>query len=124
MRPSGSAIGTDYYVSQGISTRARCPIYLGFKTHVLAIGAAIAQRREDDFYVTDLGNLFRCDALLSRSIRVEPSSGKVFRGSESGCFPDLSRHAGQEKRVKELPWRRVTAEVFSLLQRVADDALV
>ena len=58
-------IGRDYEASQGISRRSRCPVYLAVKTEVLAIEAAIEERSEDDFYVSDLSDVFR--AILERS---------------------------------------------------------
>lgn len=58
-------IGRDYEASQGISRRSQCPVYLAVKTEVLAIEAAIEERSEDDFYVSDLSDVFR--AILERS---------------------------------------------------------
>jgi hypothetical protein len=52
-------VGRDYEVSQGISRRSRCPIYLATKTEVLAIEAALEGHIEKDFYVSDLFDIFR-----------------------------------------------------------------
>jgi hypothetical protein len=54
-----NAVGRDYEATQGVSKRAYCPIYLAVKTEVLAIEAALEQRVEKDFYVTDLFDIFR-----------------------------------------------------------------
>lgn len=51
--------GRDYESSQGISTRAHCPIYLAAKTVGLAVEAALERRAEGDFYVSDLFDIFR-----------------------------------------------------------------
>jgi hypothetical protein len=59
-------VGRDYEASQGISSRAYCPVYLALKTEVLAIEAAIEAKIEKDFYVTDLWNLFRAVKERSR----------------------------------------------------------
>ncbi|HEU5234474.1 MAG TPA: hypothetical protein VFU50_16560 [Terriglobales bacterium] len=59
-------VGRHYDARQGISTRSHCPIFLGTKTHVLAIQAALNQRVESDFYVSDLRDVFR--AVLERSV--------------------------------------------------------
>jgi hypothetical protein len=58
-------IGRDYEASQGVSRRSSCPIYLAAKAEVLAIGAALEKRAENDFYVTDLFDIF--DAVQERS---------------------------------------------------------
>jgi len=52
-------IGRDYEADQGISKRSHCPIYLAVKTEVLAIGVALGKRVENDFYVSDLFDVFR-----------------------------------------------------------------
>lgn len=52
-------VGRAYETNQGISTRSQCPIYLAAKTIALAITAAIEQRAQGDFYVTDLLDIFR-----------------------------------------------------------------
>jgi hypothetical protein len=52
-------VGRDYEAIQGISTRSHCPIYLAIKTEVLAIQAALEERVEKDFYVSDLWDIFR-----------------------------------------------------------------
>jgi len=52
-------VGRDYEARQGVSKRARCPIYLAAKTEVLAIKAALEGRVEKDFYVSDLFDIFR-----------------------------------------------------------------
>ena len=49
----------NYSASQGESTRLSCPIYLALKTHVLMLEEAIEKEREDDYYVSDLFDLFR-----------------------------------------------------------------
>jgi hypothetical protein len=59
-------VGRDYEASQGVSTRAYCPIYLAIKTEVVAIEAALEKRAEDDFYVTDLWDIFRAVQERSR----------------------------------------------------------
>jgi hypothetical protein len=51
-------IGRDYEALQGISRRARCPIYLALKTEVIAIESAIRAHNESDFYVSDLSDIF------------------------------------------------------------------
>jgi len=58
-------VGRTYEAGQGISTRSQCPVYLAAKTIVLAIEAAIEQRAEGDFYVSDLLDIFR--AIQERS---------------------------------------------------------
>jgi hypothetical protein len=60
-----NGVGRDYEASQGISGRSSCPIYLAVKTEVLAIEAALGKRVEDDFYVSDLWQIF--SAVLERS---------------------------------------------------------
>ena len=47
-----------YIATQGVSSRARCPVHLAWKTVVLAINAVIEHDKNSDFYVTDLGDLF------------------------------------------------------------------
>jgi hypothetical protein len=58
-------IGRDYEADQGLSKRSHCPIYLAAKTEVLAIEAALEQLVEEDFYVTDLWDIF--SRVLERS---------------------------------------------------------
>jgi len=48
-----------YIFRQGESTRLRCPIYIALKTHVLMLKKAIEIEGEDDYYVSDLWNLFQ-----------------------------------------------------------------
>ena len=48
-----------YTAHQGESSRLRCPIYLALKTHVLMLKKAIETNGEDDYYVSDLWDLFR-----------------------------------------------------------------
>lgn len=52
-----------YIANQGESTRLRCPIYLALKTHVIMLKKAIKNEGDDDYYVSDLWNLFEsiCD---------------------------------------------------------------
>jgi len=52
-------LGRDYEADQGVSSRARCPVYLAMKTEVLAIKAGIRDGSDEDFYVTDLWDIFR-----------------------------------------------------------------
>ena len=52
-------IGRDYEAIQGVSGRSRCPVYLAMKTEVLAIKAALRDGSDEDFYVTDLWDIFR-----------------------------------------------------------------
>lgn len=54
-----NGVGRDYEASQGISSRSRCPIYLAAKTEVLAIEAALEAQVDNDFYVSDLFQIFR-----------------------------------------------------------------
>lgn len=61
-----NSVGRDYEASQGISRRAYCPIYLAIKTEVLAIEAAVKHHSEQDFYVSDLLDIFR--AVQERSV--------------------------------------------------------
>jgi len=58
-------VGRGYEATQGVSERAYCCIYLAVKTEVLAIEAALEGRSENDFYVSDLFQIF--DAVLERS---------------------------------------------------------
>lgn len=60
-----NGVGRDYEARQGISSRSSCPIYLAVKTEVLAIEAAIGQRVEEDFYISDLWQILT--AILERS---------------------------------------------------------
>jgi hypothetical protein len=62
---SYNVVGRDYEASQGISSRSNCPIYLAVKTEVLAIEAALGNRVEEDFYISDLWQIF--GAVLERS---------------------------------------------------------
>jgi hypothetical protein len=55
-----------YEANQGISPRLQCPIYLATKTSVIAIEAALKQRIERDFYVTDLSDIFQAVQERSR----------------------------------------------------------
>lgn len=48
-----------YIASQGESTRLSCPVYLALKTHVLMLEKAIENEGEEDYYVSDLSDLFR-----------------------------------------------------------------
>ncbi len=50
--------GRDYEARQGTSRRASCPIYLAAGGEALAIEAALEQRVEQDFYSTDLFQIF------------------------------------------------------------------
>jgi len=59
-------VGRDYEASQGVSKRSRCPIYLAVKTEVLAIAAALEAGVENDFYVSDLFDVFRAVQERSR----------------------------------------------------------
>ncbi len=49
----------NYISSQGEGTRLSCPVYLALKTHVLMLKKAIEIEGEDDYYVSDLFDLFR-----------------------------------------------------------------
>ncbi len=49
----------NYIASQGEGTRLSCPIYLALKTHVLMLEKAIKIEGKDDYYVSDLFQLFR-----------------------------------------------------------------
>ena len=51
--------GDLYTARQGESTRLRCPIYLALKTHVLMLKKAIEIEGEEDYYVSDLWDLFK-----------------------------------------------------------------
>ncbi|MBU0459927.1 MAG: hypothetical protein KJ771_03900 [Nanoarchaeota archaeon] len=51
--------GRLYESWQGISPRYRCIIFLSLKTHVMAIENAIEERKEEDFYISDLLDIFR-----------------------------------------------------------------
>jgi hypothetical protein len=50
--------GRDYEATQGTSRRASCPIYLAVGAEALAIEAALERRVEQDFYSTDLFQIF------------------------------------------------------------------
>jgi hypothetical protein len=50
--------GRDYEATQGTSRRASCPIYLAAGAEALAIEAALEKRVEQDFYSTDLFQIF------------------------------------------------------------------
>ena len=52
-------VGRAYEASQGISKRSQCPIYLATKTLVLSIEAAVSQKAQGDFYVSDMWNVFQ-----------------------------------------------------------------
>ena len=52
-------VGRDYEAIQGVSKRVNCPVYIAEKTEVLAIEAALKGRVENDFYVSDLFDIFR-----------------------------------------------------------------
>jgi hypothetical protein len=56
----------NYVAIQGVSNRARCAVWLAIKAHVLAIRTAINQRYNEDFYVSDLMELFH--AIRERSV--------------------------------------------------------
>jgi hypothetical protein len=60
-----NGVGRDYEASQGISIRSTCPLYLAVKTEVLAIQSALQGRVEEDFYASDLFQIF--SAVLERS---------------------------------------------------------
>jgi hypothetical protein len=60
-----NAVDERYHAHQGVSTRSVCPIYIAIKTEVLALEAAIGERTEGDFYITDLSDIFT--SILSRS---------------------------------------------------------
>src|SRR5258708_25557875 len=51
-------VGRAYETSQGTSRRSQCPVYLAAQTIVLSIEAAIEQRAQGDFYVSDLHDIF------------------------------------------------------------------
>jgi hypothetical protein len=44
----------NYVATQGVSKRATCPLYLAIKTEVIAIGSAVDEGVEEDFYISDL----------------------------------------------------------------------
>jgi len=48
-----------YIARQGLSTRAKCPIFLALKTHVLMLEEAVKKEGDTDYYVSDLYDLFR-----------------------------------------------------------------
>jgi len=48
-----------YIARQGESTRLRCPVYLAIKTHVIMLKKAIEIEGEDDYYTSDLWNIFQ-----------------------------------------------------------------
>jgi len=48
-----------YIAHQGESTRLRCPVYLAIKTHVIMLKKAIEIEGEEDYYTSDLWNIFQ-----------------------------------------------------------------
>ena len=61
-----NGIGRDYEAHQGISKRSSCPVYLAVKIEVLAIAAALQQRVENDFYVSNIFDVFSAVQELSQ----------------------------------------------------------
>lgn len=51
--------GRLYETSQGVSLRSNCIIFLSLKTHVIAIQNAIEGKRSEDFYISNLFDIFR-----------------------------------------------------------------
>ncbi len=47
-------VDENYVATQGISKRARCPLFLAIKTEVMALQAAVDAGSEEDFYISDL----------------------------------------------------------------------
>lgn len=101
--------GDAYYTNQGYSTRAHCPVYLAAKTHVLALQAAIREEVPEDYYVTDLSDLFRViversqfDASMwSRGYREYPTPNayllyEIVRDLEELSTDAVKRHLGAE----------------------------
>lgn len=54
-----NSIDCNYAATQGVSSRSRCPIFLGMKTHVLAVLSAIKNGNDRNYYITDLLDIFR-----------------------------------------------------------------
>jgi len=75
-----NGVGRDYEASQGISSRSSCPIYLAVKTEVIAIDAALGERAEEDFYISDLWQIF--NAVLERSTFDKSVWGNSFSNPE------------------------------------------
>jgi hypothetical protein len=74
-------IGRDYAASQGISRRSNCPIYLAVKTEVLAIESALEKGVENDFYVSDLFDVFNAvqeRSTVNKIIWDDPRSNSEF----------------------------------------------
>jgi hypothetical protein len=50
-------VDENFVATQGISKRAKCPLYLAIKTEVIALHAAVGADSEKDFYVSDLWHI-------------------------------------------------------------------
>ena len=58
-------VDENYVATQGISKRARCPLFLAIKTEVMALQAAVDAGSEEDFYISDLWQIVQ--KIYSRS---------------------------------------------------------
>jgi hypothetical protein len=58
-------VDENYVATQGISKRAKCPLFLASKTEVMALYAAVGMGSEKDFYISDLWQIVQ--KIYSRS---------------------------------------------------------
>ena len=64
----------NYVATQGVSKRATCPLYLSIKGEVIALGAAVHEGVEEDFYISDLWQIL--EKIYSHS-KYDPSQTKA-----------------------------------------------
>jgi hypothetical protein len=93
----------NYVATQGVSKRATCPVYLAIKTEVIAIGSAVDEGVEDDFYISDLWQILmkihshsKYDAALAKGGLYAPHTPYTYLMNEiASDFEALTERAVQ-----------------------------
>jgi hypothetical protein len=93
----------NYIVTQGVSKRATCLLYLAIKTEVIAIGSAVDKGVEEDFYISDLWQILmkiyshsKYDVLLAKDGLYAPHTPYTYLMNEiASDFEDLTERAVQ-----------------------------
>lgn len=94
----------NYVATQGVSKRATCPLYLAIKTEVIAIGAAVDQSEEQDFYISDLWQILM----------------KIYSHTE---YDPLLMHGGGGLFVPHTPFTYLLNEIASDFENLTRDAV-
>jgi hypothetical protein len=93
----------NYVATQGVSKRATCALYLAIKTEVIAIGSAVDESVEEDFYISDLWQILtkiyshsKYGAVLAKGGLYAPHTPYTYLMNEiASDFEDLTGRAVQ-----------------------------